>query len=168
MIKTYLSSIDNLDSIQYDKSLLTEPVYIYSEISGQYFCATYDYSEKEFKDYTIQSGQFRTGQAIKHFKLSWQPEYIGRIVKENKKRKYFRGSKTIRFFFRYNGKRLILVDVWNNQEGYIRPHEWNEFFCTRPGIESSTLEDVVILGQKFINSHKGYIVRRKDGRKYRI
>ena len=168
MIKTYLESIGSLDSIQYDKALLTEYVFIYSEIQGQYFCATYDYSEKEFKDYTIQSGLFHTGQAIKQFKLSWQPEYIGRIVKENKKRKYFRGSKTIRFFFRYNGKKLILVDVWNDQEGYIRPYEWNEFFCTRPGIESSTLEDVVILGQKFINSHKGYIVRRKDGRKYRI
>lgn len=168
MIKTYLKSIGCLESIQYDKTLLTEPVFIYSDIQGQYFCATYDYSEKEFKDYTIQSGQFRTGQAIKHFKLSWQPEYIGRIIKENKKRKYFRGSNIIRFFFRYNGVKLILVDVWNDKEGYIKPREWNEFFCFRYGIESSTLEDVVILGQKFINSHKGYIVRRKDGRKYRI
>lgn len=168
MIKTYLESIGCLDSIQYDKTLLTEPVFIYSEIQGQYFCATYDYSEKEFKDYTIQSGQFHTGKVIKQFKLSWQPEFIERVVKENKKRKYFRGSNIIRFFFRYNGSKLILVDVWNDQEGYIRPHEWNEFFCIRHDIETSIFEGEVILGQTFINSHKGYIVRRKDGRKYRI
>jgi hypothetical protein len=168
MIKTYLESIGCLESIQYDKTLLTEPVFVYSEIPGQCFCATYDYSEKEFNSFTIQSGQYRTGQAVKKFKSSWQPEFIGRIIKENKKKKYFRGSNIIRFYFRYNGSRLILVDVWNDQEGYIRPKDWNEFFCFRSYIETSALEDIVVLGQGYIDSHKGYIVRRKDGRKYRI
>lgn len=168
MIKTYLESIGSLESVQYDKTLLTERVFVYSEIPGQCFCATYNYSEKEFKDYTMQSGKYKAGQVIKKFKLSWQPEFIERIIKENKKRKYFRGSNIIRLFFKYNGVRLILVDVWNDQEGYIKPNEWNEFFCSRSYIETSTLEDTIVLGQKFINSHKGYIVRRKDGRKYRI
>jgi len=171
MIKTYLESIGCLDSIQYDKSLLTEPVYIYSEISGQYFCATYDHSEKEFISYTIQSGEYKTGQAIKCFKFSWQPEFIKGIIKENKKRKYFRGSEIIKFFFKYNGgTNLSLVDVWNDCEGYIKPKEWNEFFCFRSYIESSELLDTTILSKKIIDFHsgKGCIIRRWDGSKYRI
>lgn len=170
MIKTYLKSIDSLDSIQYDKSLITEPVYIYSEISGQYFCATYDYSEKEFTGYTIQSGEYKTGQAIKCFKLSWQPEFIERVIKENKKRKYFRGSRIIRFFFKFNGTSLSLVDVWNDFEGYIKPKEWNEFFCNKSYIESSDLLDITILSKKIIDLHSGNecLIRRSNGSRYKI
>jgi hypothetical protein len=89
MIKSYLESIDNLDSILYDKKMLNEPVYVYKELEcEQYFCAVFDYANKEFKDFTT-SGDFKLGRIIKHFKLSYQPEFISKVVSANKKKKVF-------------------------------------------------------------------------------
>ena len=170
MIKTYLESVECLQSIQ--KELLTkvESVYIYSEIPGQYFCVSYDYLKKEFKDFTIQSGKYKVGRAIRYFKFSGQSDFIEKIIKENKKRKYFKGSKLIRLFFKYDGVKLMLIDVWNDVCGYIKPADWNKFFCFKYYINTSTFEDIVTLDKNFINSikDKDYIIRTKNGKKYKI
>ena len=165
MINSYIRSIGNLDSILYDAKMLTEAVNIYKEQPGQYFSAAFNYSDKVFEKFTIQRGEHRVGEAIRTFKNSWQPEFLERILKENKKKKYFRSADTFRFFFKYNGVRLELIDVWNDKNGYIMPEDYNEFFCTPDNIESSKLVGIKKLNKKYIDTHRGYIIRRVDGRK---
>ena len=165
MIKSYLKSIENLDSVLYDKSMLYETVNIYSEPNGQYFCTTYTYSDREFGTYSIQTGKYKVSQAIRQFKMSWQPEFLENILKINKKKKYFRGSDKFRFFFKYNGRDLKLVDIWCEECGYIKSGDWNKYFCIPSYIESSEYVDTLKLTQKSLEVYKGYLIRRNDGRK---
>lgn len=168
MINLYEDSIEPLHTIMYDKDMLTEIVYAYREQNGQYFCVTYQYSTKEFKDFTTSGNEiFSLGDILRCFKNSSQPQFLERIIKMNKKRKYFRNSDKIRFFFTYNG-RLSLVDVWTEKEQYIGPKEFNEFFCLQPYIDSSELIFSGILDYNFIKANPGIIIRRKNGTKVRL
>lgn len=167
MIKSYIDSIENIESI-HDETILKESVSVYKEIDGgQYCCVTYDYDEKQFKDFST-NGDIKLGEIIKHFKLSWQPEFLQRVISLNKKKKFFRGSNKIKLYFKYNGVRMSLVDVWSEKEGFIKPKDFNNLFCIPDYIESSKLVDIKVLDSKFINSNPGLLIRRNDGTKIKL
>ncbi len=168
MIKSYLKSIGDLETILYDKLMLSEIVSVYKETSGQYFCTTYTYEDREFTNYSLQTGQYKIGQVIRHFRSSWQPEFIEQVLHNNKKKKYFREAEKFRLFFRYNGERLELTDVWNDEHGYIGINDWNKYFCTTSYIDSSEFIGNEKITSGFLETHKGCLIRRKDGRKVRI
>lgn len=167
MINFYEESIQKLDTILYDKDMLTEPVFAYRERPGQYFCATYHHSKREFLRFGT-FGNFKSGDILKCFKESWQPEFLKKIILANKKKKFFRGSEKINFYFTYNGKSLSLVDVWSEKESYITPEDFNELFSLPGYIESSELIYTGLLNNSFIKSNPGVIIRKKDGTKIRL
>lgn len=164
MIKLYTKSIYSLDSKKED---IQEIVCAYKEISGQYFCATYDYIERRFTDFST-SGEYKLGKIIKYFSESWQSEFLKKTISVNKRRKFFKGSSKIRFFFKYNKKSLSLIDVWSECEGYIKPRDYNELFCIPDYIESSKLVFIGKLDDKFIKSNPGVIIRKLNGDKFRL
>ena len=167
MIQDYIDSIKNIESI-HDDTILKELVSIYKEIDGgQYCCITYDYDEKLYKDFST-NGDLKLGKIIKHFKLSWQPEFLQKVISLNKKKKFFRGSNLIRLYFKYNGIKLSLVDVWSEKEGFIKPKDFNTLFCMPDYIQSSELVGIKVLDAKFINSNHGLLIRRNDGTKIKL
>lgn len=169
MINLYEESIQGLDTILYDKDMLKECVFVYREQQGQYFCATYYHSLKDFKDFSTSGKKFKLKNIIRFFKDHyWQSEIIKKVITLNKKRKFFRGSDKIRLFFTFNGKFLSLVDVWSEKESYIKPEDFNEFFCFPVYINSSTLIFKGVLNNKFIKSNPGAIIRRQNGERIRI
>ena len=166
MIQSYIDSIKDIESVC-DESILKELVSVYKEIDGQYCCITYNYDEKIFKDFST-SGDFKLGEITKHFKLSWQPEFLKRVIFLNKKKKFFKGSNQIKLYFKYNGVRMSLVDVWSEKEGFIKPKDFNNLFCIPDYIESSKLIDVRVLDSKFIKSNSGLFIKRIDGTKIKL
>lgn len=167
MINLYENSIQKIDSILYDIDMLSEIVFVYKEQPGQYFCATYHHSKKEFLGFGT-FGTFGINSILKCFKESWQPEFLKKIIITNKRRKFFRGSEKINFYFTYNGKSLSLIDVWSERELYIKPKEYNELFSIPTYIDSSELIYTGILNNEFIKSNPGTIIRRHNGTKIRI
>lgn len=167
MINTYIADIGSLEST-YDKNILTECVSVYTEPKGQYFCATYIYSDKKFENFAIQTGKYRVGQAIRHFMLSEQPELLEQILKENKKSGFFRRTNKFKFFFKYDGKKLKLIDVWSDVNGYIGFYEYNTFFCLPRYIDSNKIICIKKLTKGFIDTHRGYIIKRLSGKVIRL